>query len=144
MAQLPPSRPDNYGARVTQVPDFSAKPTLTGERAILRPFIDGDTPALLAALGDPDVGILTGGVHDEAAARRPASPQEEKLAGEWYATRNDTDDRLDLAIVDRASGACVGEAVLNQWDQGSQSCHFRILIGPAGQNRGAVMSSLAS
>ena len=58
------------------------------------------------------------------------------LAGEWYATRNDTDDRLDLAVVDRASGACVGEAVLNQWDQGSQSCNFRILIDPAGQNRG--------
>ena len=58
------------------------------------------------------------------------------LAGEWYATRNDTDDRLDLAVVDRASGACVGEAVLNQWDPGSQSCNFRILIGPAGQNRG--------
>jgi hypothetical protein len=26
--------------------------------------------------------------------------------------------------------------VLNQWDPGSQSCNFRILIGPAGQNRG--------
>jgi hypothetical protein len=47
---------------------------------------------LLAALGDPDVRILTGSVHDEAAARRPASPQEEKLAVEWYATRNDTDE----------------------------------------------------
>jgi RimJ/RimL family protein N-acetyltransferase len=121
---------------VTRDPDFATKPALTGERAILRPFVDADTPALLAALGDPDVRILTGSVHDEAAARRPASPAEEKLAGEWYATRNDTDDRLDLAIVDRASGACVGEAVLNQWDPGSQSCNFRILIGPAGQNRG--------
>jgi RimJ/RimL family protein N-acetyltransferase len=121
---------------VTQDPDFATKPTLAGDRAILRPFVDADTQALLAALGDPDLRILTGGVHDEAAARRPASPEEEKLAGEWYATRNDTDDRLDLAVVDRASGACVGEAVLNQWDPGSQSCNFRILIGPAGQNRG--------
>jgi RimJ/RimL family protein N-acetyltransferase len=121
---------------VTDVPDFATKPTLTGERSILRPFIDEDTPALLAALGDPDVRILTGSVHDEAAARKPASPEEELLAGEWYATRNETDDRLDLAVVDRASGSCVGEAVLNQWDPGSQSCNFRILIGPAGQNRG--------
>ena len=114
---------------MTQDPDFATKPTLAGERAILRAFVDADTPALLAALGDPDVRILTGGVHDEAAARRPASPEEEMLAGEWYATRNDTDDRLDLAVVDRATGACVGEAVLNQWDPGSQSCNFRILIG---------------
>jgi RimJ/RimL family protein N-acetyltransferase len=121
---------------VTQAPDFATKPTLTGERAILRPFVDADTRPLLAALGDPDVRILTGSVHDEAAARRPATPEEEKLAAEWYATRNDTDDRLDLAIIDRASGACVGEAVLNQWEAGNQSCNFRILIGPAGQNRG--------
>jgi RimJ/RimL family protein N-acetyltransferase len=116
--------------------DFATKPTLTGERAILRPFVDADTRPLLAALGDPDVRILTGSVHDEAAARRPATPEEEKLAAEWYATRNDTDDRLDLAIIDRASGACVGEAVLNQWEAGNRSCNFRILIGPAGQNRG--------
>jgi RimJ/RimL family protein N-acetyltransferase len=121
---------------VTQVPDFASKPTLAGERVILRPFVDGDTPALLAALGDPDVRILTGSVHDEAAARAPASPQEERRAAEWYATRNDTDDRLDLAVVDRAGGACVGEAVLNQWDPGSHSCNFRTLIGPAGQDRG--------
>jgi RimJ/RimL family protein N-acetyltransferase len=121
---------------VTQVPDFASKPTLAGERVILRPFVDADTPALLAALGDPDVRMLTGSVHDEAAARSPASPKEEMLAAEWYATRNDTDDRLDLAVVDKASGACVGEAVLNQWDPGSQSCNFRILIGPGGQNRG--------
>jgi RimJ/RimL family protein N-acetyltransferase len=121
---------------VTQTPDFAAKPTLTGERVILRPFVETDTQALLAALGDPEVRILTGSVHDEAEAGRPASPEEEKRAREWYATRNDTDDRLDLAVVDRATGACVGEAVLNDWDPGSQSCNFRILIGPAGQNRG--------
>ena len=60
--------------RPSGVPDFSSKPTLTGERAILRPFIDGDTPALLAALDDPDVRILTGSVHDEAAARQPSTP----------------------------------------------------------------------
>jgi RimJ/RimL family protein N-acetyltransferase len=133
---LPSGRQDNYGTTVPQIPDFAGKPTLIGERAILRPFVDADTPALLAALGDPDVRILTGSVHDEAAARAPASPEEERLAAEWYATRNDADDRLDLAIVDSASGRCVGEAVLNQWDPGNQSCNFRILIGPAGQNRG--------
>jgi len=121
---------------VTQVPDFAAKPTLVGERAILRPFVKADTPPLLAALGDPQVRILTGSVHDQEAADKPVTAQEVQLAGEWYATRNDTDDRLDLAIVDKASGQCVGEAVLNQYDPGNLSCNFRILIGPAGQDRG--------
>ena len=119
-----------------QIPDFAGKPTLIGERAILRPFVDADTPALLAALGDPDVRILTGSVHDEAQARAPLAPDEAKAARDWLRTRNDQPDRLDLAVVDKESGACVGEAVLNQWDPGSQSCNFRILIGPAGQNRG--------
>jgi RimJ/RimL family protein N-acetyltransferase len=47
-----------------------------------------------------------------------------------------SDDRLDLAVVDKASGVVVGEAVLNEWDPDNQSCNFRILIGPSGQGRG--------
>jgi hypothetical protein len=43
--------------------------------------------------------------------------------------RNDQSDRLDLAIADRATGACRGEAVLNEWDPGNASCTFRILMG---------------
>ena len=39
---------------MTRTPDFATKPTLAGDRAILRPFVDADTPALLTALGDPD------------------------------------------------------------------------------------------
>jgi len=135
-AQLPPGRQVNYGATVTQVPDFATKPTLAGERVILRPYIDADLPALREAMADPDLLRLTGSIHDEAETLEPVSPEEEQLRLDWFNTRNDQDDRLDLAIVDKASGGCVGEAVLNQWDPGSQSCNFRILIGPAGQNRG--------
>src|SRR6202453_4775867 len=87
-------------------------------------------------MADLDVLRLTGSVHDEAEARRAVSPEEEKARLDWFRTRNDTDDRLDLAVVDRATGGCVGEAVLNQWDPGNESINFRILIGPAGQNRG--------
>ena len=88
-------------------------------------------------MGDPDVSRP----HRQRPrrGRSPAGPparRRRSSACDWFTSRNDTDDRLDLAIVDRASGACVGEAVLNQWDPGSQSCNFRILIGPAGQNRG--------
>ena len=121
---------------MTQTPDFATKPTLTGERVILRPYIDADLPALREAMADPDLLRLTGSIHDEAEALQPVSPEEEQLRLDWFNTRNDQDNRLDLAIVDKASGGCVGEAVLNQWDPGNQSCNFRIQIGPARQNRG--------
>ena len=103
---------------------------------MLRPFTDGDLPALSAALLDPQARILTGSVHDEAQAREPRSPEEDKLLLDWYGTRNDQPDRLDLAVTDKASGECVGEVVLNQWDPGNESCNFRILIGPRGRDRG--------
>jgi hypothetical protein len=112
-AQLPPGRQVNYGATVTQVPDFATKPTLAGERVILRPYIDADLPALREAMADPDLLRLTGSIHDEAETLEPVSPEEEQLRLDWFNTRNDQDDRLDLAIVDKASGGCVGEAVLN-------------------------------
>ncbi|MEO5651797.1 MAG: GNAT family protein, partial [Marmoricola sp.] len=53
----------------------------------------------------------------------------------WYATRNGQTDRLDLAITDQ-TGQLVGEVVLNDWDAGNQSCGFRIVVGPAGRDRG--------
>jgi RimJ/RimL family protein N-acetyltransferase len=121
---------------MTQGADFAVKPTLTGDKAVLRPFDEGDLPAIRAALLDPEARILTGSVHDEAQAHAGAGPEEEKQLRDWYRSRNDQADRLDLAIVDKASGECVGEAVLNQWDPGNESCNFRIFIGPNGRDRG--------
>ena len=121
---------------MTATPDFAAKPTLTGELVILRPYLDADLPGLRAAMADLDVLRLTGSVHSDAEAREPVSPEQEKARLDWFRTRNQTDGRLDLAVVDKASGACVGEAVLNEWDPGNESCNFRVLIGPAGQDRG--------
>ncbi|MEU4568397.1 GNAT family protein [Micromonospora sp. NPDC023956] len=118
---------DPASAAPERRPDFAAKPTLTGERVLLRPFLDDDLPALRTALADPEVVRLTGSTgvaHDEEGLRR------------WYAGRNAQTDRLDLAVVDRATGACVGEVVLNQWDAHNRSCNFRTLIGPAGRDRG--------
>ncbi|WP_269044968.1 GNAT family N-acetyltransferase [Paenarthrobacter sp. Z7-10] len=54
----------------------------------------------------------------------------------WYETRNQQTDRLDLAVIDRATGSCVGEAVLNDWRPADDIVGFRILLGPAGRNRG--------
>jgi RimJ/RimL family protein N-acetyltransferase len=56
---------------------------------------------------------------------------------EWYATRADHDNRLDLAVVARATGLFVGEVVLNELDPDNESCNFRILLfGDANRDRG--------
>jgi len=121
---------------VTRIPDFATKPTLTGDLVVLRPFRPDQIPGMRAAMADPETRILTGSVHDEATAHAPVSDEDVKFALDWFGTRNDQPDRLDLAITDRATGECYGEAVLNQWDPGNQSCNFRILIGPGGRGRG--------
>ncbi|WBB70498.1 GNAT family protein [Micromonospora sp. WMMD812] len=107
---------------------FSVKPTLTGERVLLRPFVDADLDTFRVVLADPEVCRLTGSPPDDA-------PDEERLR-QWYGSRNAQTDRLDLAVVDRERGACVGEVVLNLWEPHNHSCSFRILIGPGGRDRG--------
>ncbi|MEV0963534.1 GNAT family protein [Streptomyces sp. NPDC049910] len=110
------------------VADFSAKPTLTGAKVVLRPFTEEDAPTMAEILRDPEVLLLTG------SAGAPPLPDERLRS--WYATRSEQTDRLDLAVVDRASGELVGEAVLNEWDERNRSCSFRTLIGPRGRDRG--------
>ena len=113
--------------------NFAEKPTLTGEVAVLRPFEDGDLAAMAEAIADPEVGRLTGSFHTSAEAGE--GPDLEVLRG-WYSTRDAQTDRLDLAIVDRSTGECVGEAVLNEWEPENRAVNFRILIGPRGRDRG--------
>lgn len=108
--------------------DFSVKPTLTGEKVVLRPFTEADTATMATILQDSEVVLFTG------AAGDPPLP-EERLRS-WYGTRSDQDDRLDLGVVDRITGELVGEVVLNEWDRRNLSCSFRTLIGPGGRNRG--------
>jgi RimJ/RimL family protein N-acetyltransferase len=121
------------------VPDFSVKPTLTGEKVILRPFREDDYPAMAAALADPEVRTLTGTVHDDAGL---AAADDPAFMLRWYRTRNSQADRLDLAVIDRASGECVGEVVLNEYDPGNRSCNFRTMIGPGGRDRGLGTEAL--
>jgi RimJ/RimL family protein N-acetyltransferase len=116
--------------------DFSVKPALTGERVVLRPFIEDDFGALRGALEDPEVLRLTGSAHgDEAGVESDDLGRVERFR-QWYRDRNAQSDRLDLAVVDKASGQCVGEVVLNEWDPGNRSCNFRTLLGPSGRDRG--------
>ncbi|MEW2162042.1 GNAT family protein [Streptomyces sp. NPDC007084] len=106
---------------------FSVKPVLTGEKTVLRPFTVDDAPVMAEILRDPDVLRLTGSPDEEFG--------EERLR-QWYGSRAAQPDRLDLGVVDRASGELVGEAVLFEWDARNRSCTFRILIGPGGRDRG--------
>jgi RimJ/RimL family protein N-acetyltransferase len=122
-----------HNPQVNRTPDFSVKPTITGEKMMLRPFTDDDLPGMLQVLRDPEALKLTGAVHDDAES---ASLAGQKRFRDWYASRNDQPDRLDLAGIDRARGGCVGEAVLNEWEPGNHSCSFRIALGPAGRGRG--------
>jgi RimJ/RimL family protein N-acetyltransferase len=106
--------------------DFTTKPTLTGERVVLRPVSVDDVPGLMDLLSDPESGRLTGthAEFDEATARR------------WYATRGEQTDRLDLAIVELETGEYAGEVVLNDLDRDNRSCGFRIGLRPGSQDRG--------
>jgi RimJ/RimL family protein N-acetyltransferase len=121
---------------MTNRPGFGVKPTLAGRLVVLRPFRADDLPAMQATMLDPEGRILTGSVHDAAQARAPLGPGEAQAARDWLLTRNDQADRLDLAVTDKATGACVGEVVLNQWDPGNESCNFRIFLGPGARDRG--------
>jgi len=132
---------DNPAVTDPSVTDFSYKPTLTGEKVMLRPFRAEDDPALRDALGDPEVLRLTGSVHAEPTQTEPkaADPEREREFRDW---RNSQPDRLDLAVIDRASGGCVGEVVLNEYDADNQSCNFRTLMAAMGRNRGLGTEAL--
>ena len=112
--------------RPAALTDFLRKPTLHGDKVTLRPPSVDDVPALMPMFRDPEVARFTGS-HQ--------SPDEER-ARAWYATRGEQDDRLDLAVVARATGSVVGEVVLNGWDAGNESCGFRTCFVPTALGQG--------
>lgn len=107
--------------------DLKKKPTIAGEKIILRPFkVAEDFPYIEECLHDSEVIKLTGSSFEY--------DREKTL--DWYHTRNEQTDRLDLAIVDKARDILVGEAVINLYDERNHSMNFRILIGPSGRDQG--------
>ena len=115
-------------------PDLATKPTIHGRLVTLRPFRSGDAEVMAQILSDPEVRRLTGSVETTAEADRP-EPLDDRLR-DWYATRNDQPDRLDLAVEDRETGRLVGEVVLNELDRDALTCNMRVLLGPEGRGRG--------
>lgn len=71
--------------------NLSDKPTIQGEKIILRPFQAEDAQVMEEILQDPEVIKLTGSSADF----------DSEFLKQWYSTRNEQSNRLDLAIVDR-------------------------------------------
>lgn len=112
---------------VTLKTSFGTKPTLAGELVLLRPVEAADAAGLLAI--DSETARLTG-------SNRDAGFTLENLEN-WYATRGTHDDRLDLSIIEQATGEWAGEVVLNELNRHNESCGFRILLqGPRFYGRG--------
>jgi RimJ/RimL family protein N-acetyltransferase len=112
--------------------DFSVNPTLAGEKVLLRLFlVEQDLPVLRSVIQDPEVSRLT-----DSPLAQSRDDEAEGRFRTWYGTRHEQRDRLDLAVVDQTTGACVGEVVLNRWDASNRSCNFRILLAAAGRDRG--------
>ena len=105
---------------------FADKPTIVGDRVILRPMVAGDADDLWADLQDRE-GIRMTGTHATFARDQIDS---------WCATRAAQVDRLDLAVIDRERQGWAGEVVVNDWDADNRSCGFRIALGPAARGRG--------
>lgn len=93
----------------------------------LRPITVADAPAMWEMLQDPEGNDLTA---------TDATFDEGEIVT-WCATRAEQDERLDLAIVERATGEFAGEAVLNEYDPERDEANFRIALrGPAWYGRG--------
>jgi RimJ/RimL family protein N-acetyltransferase len=104
-----------------------AKPTIDGEQVTLRPVSVDDADALWELVNDPEGNDLT---HTTATFTYESTK-------EWYRSRADVPERLDLAIVERSTGEYAGEVVLNEYDASDESMSFRIsLRGPAWFGRG--------
>ena len=103
------------------------KPTLSGDRVTLRPVSEEDVPGLLALLADSEGNRLTGTRDLDLS---------EDAARQWYGSRGQQDDRIDLAVVERMTGSYAGEVVLNDLDRANRSCGFRIGLLPEFRDRG--------
>ena len=105
---------------------FAHKPTISGDRVVLRPMVATDAESMWADAHDEEITHFTG-TH--------ADFTEEQIV-RWCATRADQDDRLDLAVTGRTTGEWLGEAVINDWDPDNHSCSFRIALSSNARNRG--------
>jgi RimJ/RimL family protein N-acetyltransferase len=105
---------------------FADKPTLTGDLVLLRPLTTADVPAIMDSIADAEARRLTG-THASFTTEQVGTALRD------WATR---DDRIDMAIIERATGNYAGEVVLNGLDPDNASCGFRIALPSAYTDRG--------
>jgi len=117
-------------------PHFSKKPTLIGKNVTLRPFQSEDWLVMNEVINQPEIKRLTGSVTSTDAANKKQTSEEEYLTKQWYDTRNQQSNRLDLAIYANHSQEVIGEVVLNEWQESTNTCHYRMLISQDYQNQG--------
>lgn len=103
------------------------KPTITGALVTLRPVTAEDADAMWEMVNDPEGRELTATTATFSRAQ----------TDDWYASRGTADERLDLVVVENATGEVAGEAVLNEHDPATATANFRIALrGPAWYGRG--------
>lgn len=108
------------------MPSFADKPTIRGQRVVLRPIVASDADAMWHDVHDDEANRLTG-THGDITR---------KQIDAWCASRSEQDDRLDLAAADPETGEWFGEVVINEWDADNQSCSFRIALAASARGRG--------
>lgn len=97
------------------------KPTLKGNRVLLRPLSPLDIEPYLMMLNDAEGQKLTGS-HGSFSR---------EVALGWLQSLGEKENRVDLGIVRLDSGVLVGEVVLNQLQFEDRNANLRIGIGPA-------------
>ena len=116
--------------------NFKNKPVLVGDRIILRPFEDNDIYEMIKILNEPELKMLTGSVSNDIDAKKIMDEDEKIKVSNWYKSRNDQSDRLDLAIALKDSNQIIGEVVFNEYDDCSNNVNFRVLMSQSYSNKG--------
>jgi RimJ/RimL family protein N-acetyltransferase len=116
--------------------DFLNKPVIIGEKVILRPFEIKDCDIMIGILDEPNLKKLTGSVSNDSEAKKTSTPEERDRIRQWYLTRNDQDNRLDLAVVIKDTGQLVGEVVFNEYDADTGNVNFRTLLSESSCSKG--------
>lgn len=107
-------------------PGFAEKVVVEGALVRLRPATADDAAVLGTLSNDPEIDRLTGSVSSswESSAARYTLDELREIYGRW-ATAS---DRIVWAVEDAATGAVVGEVVLNDLDERNLACGFRIWL----------------
>lgn len=114
---------------------FKNKPTLVGERVVLRPFVQSDGLRMFEIVTIPEVIYLTGSASSKHEINNPDKSIEAfHRLEKWYSELQEKDNRLDLAIT--YNDIVVGEVVINEYDSIKRQANFRVLMDTAYTSKG--------